>query len=176
MSLRSHFQVLRDDVLAILRNDPAARNLAEVLLYPGLHAITLHRVAHRLWARRIPFVPRLISQIGRFVTGIEIHPGAQIGHGFFIDLGMGVVIGETTIIGDWVTLYQGVTLGGTGKQRGKRHPTLENHVVVGVSAVVVIVALLIGSALFGVLGAILAIPTAAILQVVLQSVFSDLDT
>ena len=136
MSLRSHFQVLRDDMLAILRNDPAARNLAEVLLYPGLHAITLRRVAHSLWARRIPFVPRLISQISRFVTGIEIHPGAQIGHGFFIDHGMGVVIGETTIIGDWVTLYQGVTLGGTGKQRGKRHPTLENHVVVGVSAVV----------------------------------------
>ena len=121
MSLRSHLQILRDDVRAILRNDPAARNLAEVLLYPGLHAITLHRVAHSLWARRIPFVPRLISQIGR---------------GFFIDHGMGVVVGETAIIGDWVTLYQGVTLGGTGKQRGKRHPTLENNVVVGVSAVV----------------------------------------
>src|SRR5262245_33272387 len=136
MSIRSHFQVLRDDVLAILRNDPAARNLAEVLLYPGLHAITLHRVAHSLWVRQIPFVPRLISQIGRFVTGIEIHPGAQIGRGLFIDHGMGVVVGETAIIGDWVTLYQGVTLGGTGKQRGKRHPTLEDHVVVGVSAVV----------------------------------------
>ena len=136
MSLRFHLQVLRDDVLAILRNDPAARTLAEVLLYPGLHAITLHRVAHVLWTRRIPFVPRLISQIGRFLTGIEIHPGAQIGRGFFIDHGMGVVVGETTIVGNWVTLYQGVTLGGTGKQRGKRHPTIEDHVVVGVSAVV----------------------------------------
>ena len=108
--------------------------LAEVLLYPGLHAITLHRVAHALWTRRIPFIPRLISQFGRFLTGIEIHPGAQIGRGFFIDHGMGVVIGETPIIGDDVTLYQGVTLGGTGKQRGKRHPTLEDHVVVGVGA------------------------------------------
>src|SRR5215813_7776018 len=122
--------------LQILRDDPAARNLAEVLLYPGLHAITLHRFAHALWARHVPFIPRLISQIGRFLTGIEIHPGAQIGRGFFIDHGMGVVIGETTQIGDWVTLYQGVTLGGTGKQRGKRHPTIEDHAVVGVGAVV----------------------------------------
>ncbi|HJZ48420.1 MAG TPA: serine O-acetyltransferase EpsC [Roseiflexaceae bacterium] len=136
MSLGLYLQILRDDIRAILRNDPAARNLAEVLLYPGLHAITLHRFAHALWARHVPFIPRLISQIGRFLTGIEIHPGAQIGRGFFIDHGMGVVIGETTIVGDWVTLYQGVTLGGTGKQRGKRHPTIEDHVVVGVSAVV----------------------------------------
>jgi serine O-acetyltransferase len=136
MSLRAQAQILRDDVRAILRNDPAARNLAEVLLYPGLHAIILHRLAHALWTRHIPFLPRLISQIGRFLTGIEIHPGAQIGRGFFIDHGMGVVIGETSEIGDWVTLYQGVTLGGTGKQRGKRHPTLEDDVVVGVSAVV----------------------------------------
>jgi serine O-acetyltransferase len=89
-----------------------------------------------LWVRRVPFIPRLISQISRFLTGIEIHPGATIGHGFFIDHGMGVVIGETSEIGDWVTLYQGVTLGGTGKQGGKRHPTLEDNVVVGVSAVV----------------------------------------
>ena len=95
MSLRSHLQILRDDVQAILRNDPAARNLAEVLLYPGLHAIIFHRLAHALWRAGLPFVPRLISQIGRFVTGIEIHPGAQIGRGFFIDHGMGVVIGET---------------------------------------------------------------------------------
>ncbi|HWQ13158.1 MAG TPA: serine O-acetyltransferase EpsC [Roseiflexaceae bacterium] len=132
-----HFlRVLRDDVRAIFQNDPAARNLAEVLLYPGLHAITLHRLAHALWRRRLPFIPRLISQIGRFLTGIEIHPGATIGRGFFIDHGMGVVIGETAEIGDWVTLYQGVTLGGTGKQRGKRHPTLEDHVVVGVGAIV----------------------------------------
>jgi serine O-acetyltransferase len=136
MSLRHYVQILRDDLRAIYINDPAARSLPEVLLYPGLHAILLHRLAHRLWMREVPFVPRLISQIGRFFTGIEIHPGARIGQGFFIDHGMGVVIGETTEIGDWVTLYQGVTLGGTGKQRGKRHPTLEDHVVVGVGAVV----------------------------------------
>jgi serine O-acetyltransferase len=136
MSLRTHLLILRDDVRAILRTDPAARNIAEVLLYPGLHAIVLHRFAHALWLRHVPFIPRLLSQISRFFTGIEIHPGAQIGRGFFIDHGMGVVIGETAIIGDWVMLYQGVTLGGTGKQRGKRHPTIEDHVVVGVSAVV----------------------------------------
>src|SRR5581483_6508315 len=136
MSLSIQLQALRDDVRAIFRNDPAARSLPEVLLYPGLHAITLHRLAHALWVRHVPFIPRLISQLSRFLTGIEIHPGATIGHGFFIDHGMGVVIGETAEIGDWVTLYQGVTLGGTGKQGGKRHPTLEDHVVVGVSAVV----------------------------------------
>jgi serine O-acetyltransferase len=136
MSLRQHVRIVRDDLRAIYLNDPAARSLPEVLLYPGLHAILLHRLAHRLWVRGLPFVPRLISQIGRFLTGIEIHPGARIGRGFFIDHGMGVVIGETTEIGDWVTLYQGVTLGGTGKQRGKRHPTLEDYVVVGVGAVV----------------------------------------
>jgi serine O-acetyltransferase len=136
MSLRTQLLALRDDVRAIFRNDPAARSLAEVLLYPGLHAITLHRAAHALWARQVPFLPRLISQVSRFFTGIEIHPGATIGRGFFIDHGMGVVIGETSEIGDWVTLYQGVTLGGTGKQGGKRHPTLEDNVVVGVSAVV----------------------------------------
>jgi serine O-acetyltransferase len=123
-------------VRAIFRNDPAARNLAEVLLYPGLHAVTLHRIAHSLWLRHVPFLPRLISQVGRFFTGIEIHPGATLGRGFFIDHGMGVVIGETAEIGDWVTLHQGVTLGGTGKQRGKRHPTVEDDVVVGVGAVV----------------------------------------
>ena len=134
MSLKTVLLTLRDDVRAIFRNDPAARNLAEVLLYPGLHAITLHRLAHALWARRVPFLPRLLSQIGRFLTGIEIHPGATIGRGFFIDHGMGVVIGETSEIGDWVMLYQGVTLGGTGKQRGKRHPTLEDNVIVGVGA------------------------------------------
>jgi serine O-acetyltransferase len=104
------------------------------VLYPGLHAIILHRLTHRLWQAGIPFLPRLISQVGRFLTGIEIHPGAQIGRGFFIDHGMGVVIGETTVVGDWVTLYQGVTLGGTGKQGGKRHPTLGDDVVVGVGA------------------------------------------
>ena len=134
MSWREYLRILRDDVRAILLNDPAARNLAEVILYPGLHAILFHRVAHGLWKRGVPFVPRLISQIARFLTGLEIHPGATIGRGFFIDHGMGVVIGETAEIGDWVMLYQGVTLGGTGKQRGKRHPTLEDHVIVGVGA------------------------------------------
>jgi serine O-acetyltransferase len=136
MSSPNPLLTLRDDVRAIFRNDPAARNLAEVLLYPGLHATLLHRVAHALWRRRVPFLPRFISQLSRFLTGIEIHPGARIGRGFFIDHGMGVVIGETSEIGDWVMLYQGVTLGGTGKQSGKRHPTLEDHVVIGVGAIV----------------------------------------
>ncbi len=128
------FQIIRDDVRAILMNDPAARNIAEVLLYPGLHATLLHRLAHWLWQHKWKFVARLISQIARFLTGIEIHPGAQIGRGFFIDHGMGVVIGETAEVGDWVTLYQGVTLGGTGKQSGKRHPNIEDHVMIGVGA------------------------------------------
>lgn len=136
MRIPDALRVLRDDVRAIFRNDPAARNLAEVLLYPGLHAVLMHRVAHALHQRRVAFFPRLISQIARFLTGIEIHPGATLGRGFFIDHGMGVVIGETTEIGDWVMLYQGVTLGGTGKQKGKRHPTLEDHVVIGVGAIV----------------------------------------
>lgn len=127
-------QTIRDDVRAIFVHDPAARTISEVLLYQGLHAILLHRVAHVLWQRGMPFVPRLISQINRFLTGIEIHPGAHIGRGFFIDHGMGVVVGETTIIGDRVTLYQGVTLGGTGKECGKRHPTIEDDVVIGVDA------------------------------------------
>ncbi|MBP1467188.1 serine O-acetyltransferase [Candidatus Chloroploca sp. M-50] len=134
MATYSLLRVLRDDIRAIFRNDPAARNLAEVLLYPGLHAIVLHRLAHALWRRKTPFLPRLISQYARFLTGIEIHPGACIGSGFFIDHGMGVVIGETTEIGNDVMLYQGVTLGGTGKQQGKRHPTLADKVVVGVGA------------------------------------------
>ena len=136
MSFKNSLLILRDDVRAILRNDPAARSIAEVLLYPGLHAIVLHRLAHRFWRHGVPFLPRLLSQISRFFTGIEIHPGATIGRGFFIDHGMGVVIGETTEIGDWVMLYQGVTLGGTGKQSGKRHPTLQDHVIVGVGAIV----------------------------------------
>jgi serine O-acetyltransferase len=134
MSLSTILKTVRDDVRAIFTNDPAARELAEVILYQGLHAIVLHRLAHTLWNRGIPFVPRLISQFNRFITGIEIHPGAQIGHGFCIDHGMGVVIGETTEIGNNVTLYQGVTLGGTGKECGKRHPTVENDVVIGVGA------------------------------------------
>ncbi|NTU84942.1 MAG: serine O-acetyltransferase [Chloroflexales bacterium] len=136
MSFSSAMCVLRDDIRAIFRNDPAARSLAEVLLYPGLHAIMLHRLANAVWRRGVPFLPRFISQLSRFLTGIEIHPGARIGCGFFIDHGMGVVVGETAEIGDWVMLYQGVTLGGTGKQKGKRHPTLEDNVVVGVGAII----------------------------------------
>ncbi len=126
---------LRDDIRVIFERDPAATNLIEVLLtYPGLHSILFYRVAHWLHVRRVPVLPRFISHLGRFFTGIEIHPGAKIGTGFFIDHGMGVVIGETSEIGDNVTLYQGVTLGGTGKERGKRHPTLGNDVLVGVGA------------------------------------------
>jgi serine O-acetyltransferase len=136
MAIPGALRILRDDVRAIFRNDPAARNLAEVLLYPGLHAVLLHRIAHALHGRGVAFMPRLISQLARFLTGIEIHPGATLGRGFFIDHGMGVVIGETAEIGDWVMLYQGVTLGGTGKQKGKRHPTLEDNVVIGVGAIV----------------------------------------
>ena len=121
------------DFKIIFERDPAARNWLEVLFfYPGLQAILFHRVAHQLYKLGIPFIPRLISFIARFITGIEIHPGAVIGRGFFIDHGMGVVIGETAIVGDNVLLYQGVTLGGTGKECGKRHPTLGNNVVVGV--------------------------------------------
>ena len=115
--------------------DPAARTTLEVFLtYAGFQALLAHRVAHRLWKMRLRLVGRLVSQVARWVTGVEIHPGASIGHGFFIDHGMGVVIGETAEIGDYVTLFQGVTLGGTGKEKGKRHPTLGNHVVVGSGA------------------------------------------
>ena len=123
------------DFKIIFERDPAARNWLEVLFfYPGLQAILFHRVAHLLCKLRIPVIPRLISFVARFLTGIEIHPGAAIGQGFFIDHGMGVVIGETAIIGDNVLLYQGVTLGGTGKESGKRHPTLGSNVVVGAGA------------------------------------------
>ncbi len=115
--------------------DPAATSRVEVVLtYAGFHALLSYRLAHWLWKRRIPFVPRALSQLARFLTGIEIHPGATIGSGMFIDHGMGVVIGETSEVGNDVTLFQGVTLGGTGKQRGKRHPTLGSHVVVGAGA------------------------------------------
>jgi len=131
------YRVYRD-FKACFERDPAARTplgVLEVLfLYPGFHAILLYRFAHVLQLLRIPFIPRLISQIARFLTGVEIHPGAKIGPGIFIDHGMGVVIGETTEIGENATIYQGVTLGGTGKERGKRHPTLGNSVVVGVGA------------------------------------------
>ena len=125
----------RKDIKAVFEHDPAATSTLEVLLaYPGFHARQYHRLAHTLFRWHIPVLPRLLSHISRFLTGIEIHPGAKIGEGFFIDHGMGVVIGETSEIGDNVTLYQGVTLGGTSHQRTKRHPTLGNNVVVGVGA------------------------------------------
>ena len=127
--------VFRKELKACFDRDPAAVNRLEVLLtYAGLHAIISHRIAHALHAVRIPFIPRLISQVNRFITGIEIHPGAAIGNGLFIDHGMGVVIGETSVVGDNVTIFQGVTLGGTGKERGKRHPTIGNNVVLGTGA------------------------------------------
>lgn len=123
------------DFRIIFERDPAARNWLEVLFcYPGLQAMLFHRLAHKLYRLGMPFIPRLISSVSRFLTGIEIHPGATIGQGFFIDHGMGVVIGETAIIGDYALIYQGVTLGGTGKECGKRHPTLGNNVVVGAGA------------------------------------------
>ena len=118
---------------SILDRDPSAR-LWELPLYPSLYALFSHRIAHFFWEMKIPFIPRLISQVSRFLTGIEIHPGATIGKRFFIDHGMGTVIGETCEIGDDVTLFQGVTLGGTGKEKGKRHPTLRDHVVVAAGA------------------------------------------
>lgn len=128
-----------EDLKAIFQRDPAARGfwgiLEVILSYSGFHAILSHRICHFLHKTlHLPLIPRLFSQLSRFITGIEIHPGAQIGKGFFIDHGMGVVIGETTIIGNYVTLYQGVTLGGTGKETGKRHPTLKDHIVVGAGA------------------------------------------
>jgi len=126
------FKTLLADFRIIFERDPAARNWLEVITcYPGLHALVLQRIAHSLYSFRIPFLPRFISHIGRFLTGIEIHPGAVIGQGVFIDHGMGVVIGETAIIGDYCLIYQGVTLGGTGKESGKRHPTLGDNVVIG---------------------------------------------
>ncbi|MBE9059252.1 MULTISPECIES: serine O-acetyltransferase [Sphaerospermopsis] len=126
---------LMSDFRIIFERDPAARNWLEVIFcYPGFHALCLHRLAHWLHIRKVGFIPRLISHWGRFFTGIEIHPGAKIGKGVFIDHGMGVVIGETAIIGDYTLIYQGVTLGGTGKESGKRHPTLGNNVVVGAGA------------------------------------------
>jgi serine O-acetyltransferase len=134
-SIRSGWQLLQTDFQIIFDRDPSARNWLEVLCcYPGFHALVLHRIAHWLHVRRVSFVPRLISHLARFFTGIEIHPGAEIGHGVFIDHGMGVVIGETAIVGDYALIYQGVTLGGTGKEIGKRHPSLGKHVVVGAGA------------------------------------------
>jgi serine O-acetyltransferase len=129
------FGRLRADIQAALERDPAARSWMEVLLlYPGIHALILHRFAHWLWQHELRLTARWLSQVNRFLTGIEIHPGATIASGLFIDHGMGTVIGETAEIGENCTLYQGVTLGGTGKEGGKRHPTLGNSVVVGVGA------------------------------------------
>ncbi len=129
------FRQLKNDVKAVFERDPAARTLPEVILcYPGLHALIMHRAAHYLYGRNMVLLPRIISQLSRFITGIEIHPGAKIGTGVFIDHGMGLVVGETTEIGDDVTIYQGVTLGGTGKDKGKRHPTVRDRVVVGAGA------------------------------------------
>jgi len=129
------FRTIREQVDTIFSEDPAARSVIEIVLcYPGFHAILLHRVAHRLFRAGWPLAARVVSQISRALTGIEIHPGAKVGRRFFIDHGMGVVVGETAEIGDDVLLYQGVTLGGTGKEKGKRHPTLGNHVVVGTGA------------------------------------------
>jgi serine O-acetyltransferase len=126
---------LRDDVRVAFRRDPAARSLAEILLaYPGVHAILLHRIAHGLWRRRLHLAGRFVSHWSRFLTGVEIHPGARIGQRVFIDHGMGVVIGETAEIGDDVLLYHGVTLGGTSLDKVKRHPTIEHDVVIGAGA------------------------------------------
>lgn len=126
---------IKDDIKTIYEKDPAANNILEVIFcYPGLHALLAHRLSHKLYKWKIPFIPRFISFIMRILTGIEIHPGAEIGERFFIDHGEGVVIGETTIIGNDVLIYQQVTLGGTGKEHGKRHPTLGNGVIVGAGA------------------------------------------
>ncbi|CUA87442.1 serine O-acetyltransferase [Pseudidiomarina woesei] len=129
------FNRIREDIKSVFARDPAARNAFEVLTtYPGLHAIWWHRVAHRLWLWRLLWLARFVSTLSRWFTGIEIHPGARIGRRFFIDHGMGVVIGETAEIGDDVTIYHGVTLGGTSWNHGKRHPTLKNGVVIGAGA------------------------------------------
>lgn len=129
------FERLKKDIRAVMERDPAAKSILEVILcYPGLHALFFYRLAHVFYRRRWFVTARLVSQFGRFLTGIEIHPGAKIGEGLFIDHGMGVVIGETAEIGNNVTLYQGVTLGGTGKEKGKRHPTIGDNVVVSTGA------------------------------------------
>ncbi len=129
------FRAIKEQIDTVFREDPAARSVLEIILcYPGFHAILWHRLAHWFYRHKMLLVARIISQISRAITGIEIHPGAKIGRRFFIDHGMGVVIGETTEIGDDVLLYQGVTLGGTGKEKGKRHPTIGNHVVIGSGA------------------------------------------
>lgn len=126
--------IIIDDIRAVFHGDPAATNIFEVLMYQGLYAIWLHRLAHVLFKLHIPIVPRFISQVNRFLTGIEIHPGAQIGRFFFIDHGMGTVIGETAMIGEHCIMYHQVTLGGTGLTKGKRHPTIGKHCVIGAGA------------------------------------------
>ena len=132
------FERMREDIQAVFHNDPAARTTLEVILaYPGVHAIWLHRSAHWLWNHHLKLVARMVSEVSRFATGIEIHPGATIGRRLFIDHGMGVVMGETTEIGDDVLIYQGVTLGGTSLKKEKRHPTIEDHVMVSAGASVI---------------------------------------
>ena len=129
------FRAIKEQIDTIFREDPAAKSVLEIFLcYPGFQAILMHRFAHKLYRWRLPLIPRVMSQFSRFFTGIEIHPGATIGRRFFIDHGSGVVIGETTEIGDDVLIYQGVTLGGTGNEKGKRHPTIGNNVVIGTGA------------------------------------------
>lgn len=129
------FKQVREDIRTIFERDPAVKSYMEVILcYPGLHAVICHRMAHFLYKNKLFLLARLLSQISRFFTGIEIHPGAVIGKRLFIDHGSGIVIGETTEIGDDVTLYQGVTLGGTGKDKGKRHPTIQHNVTIGAGA------------------------------------------
>nr|WP_214483886.1 serine O-acetyltransferase EpsC [Bacillus sp. SM2101] len=135
MEANTVFKMFKEDIEVIFEQDPAARSYIEVILtYSGLHAIWSHRIAHGLFKRKLFFLARLLSQISRFFTGIEIHPGAQIGRRLFIDHGMGVVIGETCEIGDNVTIYQGVTLGGTGKEKGKRHPTIKDNALIAAGA------------------------------------------
>ncbi len=129
------FRQIREDIKAVFDRDPAAKNIIEVILcYPGLHALFFHRLAHGCYKFKLIVLARLISQFSRWLTGIEIHPGAKLGRGVFIDHGTGVVIGETAEVGDNVTIYQGVTLGGTGKEKGKRHPTIEENCIIGAGA------------------------------------------
>jgi len=131
------FKTIKADIDAVFVNDPAANGLLEVILaYSGLHAVTIHRFSHLLYRIGLRLLARIISQLSRFLTGIEIHPGAEIGSGFFIDHGMGIVIGETAEIGDNVVIFHGVTLGGTGKDKGKRHPTVRDNVLIGARATV----------------------------------------
>jgi len=135
--LKRGYELVRMDIEAVKERDPASRGTLEIILsYPGLHAIWMHRIAHFLHVKGVPLIPRMLSMLTRLLTGIEIHQGAKIGEGFFIDHGMGVVIGETTEIGKNVTIYQGVTLGGTGKEKGKRHPTIGDNVVISAGATV----------------------------------------